>query len=123
MLLHGEILLVQNSLVRFYSQGIYRAMTKEDAQRLVAEKCREEAAKVGTAKFLKDTFDFVFLEPRIYAEKSETPWNRCDSRGFCWRGRRDLNPRTVLPAYSLSRGAPSATWVLPRAETSKKMKL
>ena len=33
-----------------------------------------------------------------------------------WRGRRDLNPRTVLPAYSLSRGAPSATWVLPRVE-------
>ena len=29
-----------------------------------------------------------------------------------WRRRRDLNPRTVLPAYSLSRGAPSATWVL-----------
>ena len=33
--------------------------------------------------------------------------------GF-WRRRRDLNPRTVLPAYSLSRGAPSATWVLLR---------
>ena len=29
-----------------------------------------------------------------------------------WSIRRDLNPLTVLPAYSLSRGAPSATWVL-----------
>ncbi len=28
------------------------------------------------------------------------------------RRRRDLNPRSVLPAYSLSRGAPSASWVL-----------
>ena len=35
--------------------------------------------------------------------------------GF-WRRRRDLNPRTVLPAYSLSRGAPSATWVLLRID-------
>ena len=30
-----------------------------------------------------------------------------------------MNPRTVLPAYSLSRGAPSATWVLPRVENIK----
>ena len=44
-------------------------------------------------------------------------------QGLCWRGRRDLNPRTVLPAYSLSRGAPSATWVLPRVENIEMMKL
>ena len=29
-----------------------------------------------------------------------------------WRRRRDLNPRCGFPHYSLSRGAPSATWVL-----------
>ena len=30
-----------------------------------------------------------------------------------WRRRRDLNPRAgSKPAYSLSRGAPSASWVL-----------
>ena len=29
-----------------------------------------------------------------------------------WRRRRDLNPRALLQAYSLSRGAPSTTWVL-----------
>ena len=29
-----------------------------------------------------------------------------------WRRRRDLNSRAGYPAYSLSRGAPSATWVL-----------
>ena len=28
------------------------------------------------------------------------------------RRRRDLNPRASFPAYSLSRGAPSASWVL-----------
>ena len=33
-----------------------------------------------------------------------------------WRRRRDLNPRDGFPPYSLSRGAPSATWVLLRAE-------
>ena len=32
---------------------------------------------------------------------------------FCWRRRRDLNPRGAFyTPYSLSRGAPSATWVL-----------
>ena len=29
-----------------------------------------------------------------------------------WRRRRDLNPRDGFPPYSLSRGAPSASWVL-----------
>ena len=29
-----------------------------------------------------------------------------------WRRRRDLNPRAGIPTYSLSRGAPSASWVL-----------
>ena len=31
---------------------------------------------------------------------------------FFWRRRRDLNPRAGHPTYALSRGAPSATWVL-----------
>ena len=33
-----------------------------------------------------------------------------------WRRRRDLNPRAGFPAYSLSRGAPSASWVLLQVE-------
>ena len=33
--------------------------------------------------------------------------------GHVWRRRRDLNPRTGCPIYTLSRGASSATWVLP----------
>ncbi len=32
-----------------------------------------------------------------------------------WRRSRDLNPGAGFPAYSLSRGAPSATWVLLQA--------
>ena len=36
--------------------------------------------------------------------------------GAFWRGRRDLNPRAGFPAYSLSRGAPSASWVLLQVE-------
>ena len=35
---------------------------------------------------------------------------------FLWRRRRDLNPRAGYPAYSLSRGAPSASWVLLQVE-------
>ena len=31
---------------------------------------------------------------------------------FYWRRRRDLNPRDTHAPYSLSRGAPSASWVL-----------
>ncbi len=30
---------------------------------------------------------------------------------FYWRSERDLNPRAAFTAYSLSRGAPSASWV------------
>ena len=32
-------------------------------------------------------------------------------RAFRWRRKRDLNPRTSFPVYSLSRGAPSTSWV------------
>ena len=47
-------------------------------------------------------------------------WNRkkkerrhCINIGVLWwRRRRDLNPRCTFAHYSLSRGAPSATWVL-----------
>ena len=39
--------------------------------------------------------------------------NHPDGWSFLWRRRRDLNPRAgSKPAYSLSRGAPSASWVL-----------
>ena len=31
--------------------------------------------------------------------------------GTAWRRKRDLNPRYGFPYYSLSRGAPSASWV------------
>ena len=41
------------------------------------------------------------------------PCSRCDYRVSRWRRRRDLNPRGAFyTPYSLSRGAPSATWVL-----------
>ena len=43
-----------------------------------------------------------------------------DHISVSWRRRRDLNPRAVSPAYSLSRGAPSATWVLLQAEIENK---
>ena len=33
-----------------------------------------------------------------------------------WRRRRDLNPRDGFPPYSLSRGAPSASWVSLQVE-------
>ena len=39
-----------------------------------------------------------------------------------WRRRRDLNPRCTFAHYSLSRGAPSATWVLLH-RTGSSMKL
>ncbi len=35
-------------------------------------------------------------------------------RDSCWRRKRDLNPRYGFPYYSLSRGAPSASWVFLR---------
>ena len=37
-----------------------------------------------------------------------------------WRSERDLNSRAVLPAYSLSRGAPSASWVSLQVECREK---
>ena len=37
-----------------------------------------------------------------------------------WRRRRDLNPRSGFPDYSLSRGAPSATWVLLQVQFYKR---
>ena len=35
-----------------------------------------------------------------------------------WRRKRDLNPRTLLHVYELSKPAPSASWVLLRKLTS-----
>ena len=36
---------------------------------------------------------------------------------FFWRGREDLNLRDAFyTSYSLSRGAPSASWVLPQVD-------
>ncbi len=50
---------------------------------------------------------------KIAGNKKED-WNQRLSVDFSplWRRRRDLNPRCGFPHYSLSRGAPSATWVL-----------
>ena len=44
--------------------------------------------------------------------------NPCDSKVFhAWRGREDLNLRDAFyTSYSLSRGAPSASWVLPQVD-------
>ncbi len=36
-----------------------------------------------------------------------------------WRRRRDLNPRAAYTTYTLSRGAPSATWVLLHGSTGR----
>ena len=35
-------------------------------------------------------------------------------RALRWRRKRDLNPRYGIPYYSLSRGAPSTSWVFPK---------
>ena len=37
----------------------------------------------------------------------------------CWRRKRDLNPRYGIPYYSLSRGAPSASWVFLHSRSIK----
>ena len=37
--------------------------------------------------------------------------NRGFDLGSYWRRKRDLNPRYGIPYYTLSRGAPSASWV------------
>ena len=53
-----------------------------------------------------------------FLRKTKKPWNRCDSKVFLiWRGREDLNLRDAFyTSYSLSRGAPSASWVLPQVD-------
>ena len=48
---------------------------------------------MGNHKFNKDA-------------KTKKKYKTCD-----WRRKRDLNPRYGYPYYSLSRGAPSASWV------------
>ena len=45
----------------------------------------------------------------FWTQKSPEPLQILD---FSWRRRRDLNSRCGYPHYSLSRGAPSASWVL-----------
>ena len=51
----------------------------------------------------------------------EIPVIQNELLGFTWRGRRDLNPRDGFPPYSLSRGAPSASWVLPHTNMKENM--
>ena len=52
--------------------------------------------------------EFVFKSLQM-----PTKYPRLTAGVFCWRRRRDLNPRGAFyTPYSLSRGAPSATWVL-----------
>ena len=59
-----------------------------------------------------------FPRKTFSAKNEKKPWNRCDSKVFhAWRGREDLNLRDAFyTSYSLSRGAPSASWVLPQVD-------
>ena len=67
----------------------------------------------------------IFNSELFQAKKAEKQKKKCPIRtnkALClWRGRRDLNPRAAFTAYSLSRGAPSASWVLPQVENIKIM--
>ena len=70
---------------------------------------------------------FFLFTPRFSFRRKRVGANRCarvqifspdnkkgpaDADPFFWRRRRDLNPRDTHAPYSLSRGAPSASWVL-----------
>ena len=49
--------------------------------------------------------------------KEKARENAMFSLAFSWRGREDLNLRDAFyTSYSLSRGAPSASWVLPQVD-------
>ena len=54
------------------------------------------------------------LGSNLSKQKNKDPPSRVGP--YFWRRRRDLNPRAGFPAYSLSRGAPSASWVLLQVE-------
>ena len=49
---------------------------------------------------------------QIYNRKKKEHRHAIHIGVLWWRRRRDLNPRCTFAHYSLSRGAPSATWVL-----------
>lgn len=68
-LLKREILLICGNLVYYYDHRIYRALVKEAVQRLILSKQRKDISKVGTSRFLKEVFDFVFLEQDIVVEE------------------------------------------------------
>ena len=60
-------------------------------------------------------FKYASRKPGIWAAKNPDKIGVFAEHIFfmflLWRSERDLNSRAVLPAYSLSRGAPSASWV------------
>jgi hypothetical protein len=51
------------------------------------------------------------IRTRVTAVKGRC-LNRLTNGPYVWQRRRDSNPRTALTIYTLSRGAPWATWVL-----------
>ena len=79
---------------------------------------RESSARMES--YIKDVLNLQRVKQRVFPLKKvkEKAWNHRGSRLSRWRRRRDLNPRDGFPPYSLSRGAPSATWVLLRAESN-----
>ena len=64
--------------------------------------CSSRMPLCDTPRFL--TF---FLRSRNYTKKR----TKLIAQSLSWRRKRDLNPRYGFPYYSLSRGAPSASWV------------
>ena len=66
-------------------------------------------------QLFKDSIKTNITETRRYKRKSKGKRNVFPC--FSWRGREDLNLRDAFyTSYSLSRGAPSASWVLPQVD-------
>ena len=66
-------------------------------------------------QLFEDNIKTNITETRRYKRKSKGKRNVFSC--FSWRGREDLNLRGAFyTPYSLSRGAPSASWVLPQVD-------
>ena len=59
------------------------------------------------------SYDPYGIRTRVTAVKGRCLNRLTNGPYFIWRRRRDLNPRAACATYTLSRGASSATWVLP----------
>ena len=91
-------------LLFLYGILLYRNMiVKKKVQLFSGNSCTDLWIVVWTIA----TNNYSQLRKEIYTSKKPT----AIAVGF-WRRRRDLNPRCTFAHYSLSRGAPSATWVL-----------